>query len=123
MNPGRSQCSPVTGSSDALRHALQHRPHRHKKFHVRQEALGAGYETFNAQLPPALTHPPKPAVAPGVEWEGLPEEEPRRRAARNVVRVFSAVLAFFLVFLLFCRYSDWTMRFVAWLRHFPMLTQ
>ena len=83
-----------------------HRPHRHKKFHVRPEALGEGYETHDvltlSSSPPPADSPaahsipeveataantPAPTIATlAAEWEKVSEKETSFRAARNGLR-------------------------------------
>jgi hypothetical protein len=138
--------SPIFGDSSSGRARpgpgsppQQHRRHRHKRFHVRREAYGEGYETF-APLPqsgspcpvgdPAST--PNPAAemnlqnvsAPTAasvlsEWSEVSAKKTNRRAARSALRFSLKLIPCLIAVALFCRYSDWPLRFAAWLRQFP----
>jgi hypothetical protein len=133
-----SGCATVTLTSQPQ----PHRPHRHKKFRVRPEALGEGYATYDvvtqSSSPPPPDSPPTPstleaegiaanAPAPTVatlasEWEEVSEKQMRFRAAQNALRLlfWGIVLLFMLV--LVCGYRGWLWRVFGWLRQFPLPT-
>ena len=119
-----------------------HRLHRHKKFHVRPEALGKGYETYNAltqsssptpaDSPAAHSIPEVEAIAadaapPNVattasEWEKVSEKETSLRAARIGLRFWCWGLTLLITLVLLCGYRGWLWRVVDWMHQFPLPT-
>jgi hypothetical protein len=121
----------------------QHRPHRHKKFHVRPEALGEGYEDYAGltqssppsphDSPPAASTPevetsaetaPAPTVAALTsEWEKVCETGTRLRAARNALQIWFWGLTLVIMLVLMSTQRDWLAQVVAWLHQFPLPAQ
>ncbi len=132
----RSRRDPVTLSS----RPQDHRPHRHKKFHVRPEALGEGYETYDVRTrsgSPPPTDPPaahsiqeeeaNAATAPAQslatvvsEWEKLSDKETSGRAARSGLRFWCGFFTLLMMVVLVCGYRGWLWRVVDWMHQFPL---
>jgi len=119
-----------------------HRPHRHKKFRVRPEALGKGYKTYevltqSSCLPPAdapaapsvpeveaAASPPAPAVTtPASEWQKVSEKETSIRAARNALRFWFWGFSVLMMLGFLWSYRDWLWRVVDWMYQFPFPTR
>ena len=116
-----------------------YRPHRHKKFHVRPEALGEGYETYDAltqsgsppptdsRAAPSIqevaaigANAPAPSVATVVsEWEKASDKETSFRAARSGLRFWFWVFTLLIMLVLVCGYRGWLWRVVDWMHQFP----
>lgn len=117
-----------------------HRPHRHKKFHVRPEALGEGYETYDVltqSSSPLLTgspaaHPipeaeaiatnaPAKSLATATsEWEKVSDKETSFQAARNGLWFWLWSLTLLILLVLVCGYRGWLWRVVDWMYQFPV---
>ncbi len=133
--------SPAASGSDAGRlnsPPQGHRPHRHKKFHVRREALGEGYETYdvlsegssgsrggtafvpdrNGEAKEANAEAPSPGKA-AAEWEKVSEKETSARAARNALRYWFWGFAACVGLVLLLVYRGWLWQVADWLYRFP----
>jgi hypothetical protein len=102
-------------------HGGEHRRHRRRRFHVRQEALGIGYEAFGpaseAEPEPPPQCPSEPAA--GAEWEVVSEREIRRRVALNALRITLQVFLLGLAIIAIGRGPDWFIKVLVWLGDFP----
>jgi hypothetical protein len=117
-----------------------HRPNRHKKFHVRPEALGKGYENYGiigrpGSLPvvasPANTsllraegvraNAPGPAIAAASEWNRV-SRETELRAARNALGGWLWIVVLLGAFVLLLGYRGWVWRLIDWMHQFPLPT-
>ena len=132
----------ASGCSTGTLSSQPHRPHRHKKFHVRPEALGESYETYDvltqssspspADFPAAPSIPeaegiaanaPVPAAATlACEWTKLSEKETSFLAARSALRFWCCGVLLLSMLVLLCANGGWLRRIVDWLLHFPTLT-
>jgi hypothetical protein len=120
-----------------------YRPHRHKKFHVRPEALGEGYETYDvltqSSSPPPTDSPAAnsiqeveaivanastQSVATALsEWEKVSDKETGFRTARNGLRFWFWGFTLLIMLMLFCGYRGWFWRVVDWMHQFPLPTR
>src|SRR5258706_13011518 len=92
--------------------SLATRHHRHKRFHVRPEALGRGYGVFDFAPAPA----PSPSVDPEPEPEALSEPERAQKAAFNGFQICLTLLGC----VGFCLYvyfeqPEWITKLWTWL--------
>ncbi len=113
MSPRQNQPLPAGGKLRPIASPAPQRRHRHKRFHVRPEARGYGYQTYglwSRPAPPPVAPPrpapvPVPPAAPTSGWQAFSERETGRRAAQNGLRILLLLILPGCFVALFPRYS------------------